>query len=427
MACASGSTRRRVADRSRMPTAEFDLPDRHLDLPTAPPTPFPERGAAEAAVLDEVRTRLADNRFLRERNFAITYSGFPNQIADRVEELTRGTFFVEWADESETGTLSFEREAVRMMGSLLGARDGAGVITTGGTESNLAALRLMRNLGRRARPQVVAPVTMHFSFRLGAELMGIELVEIDVDDALAPRIEDVEAAITANTVGLVCSAPAGSFGLLDPIEAFSDLAVRKGLPLHVDGAFGGFILPFMRDLGYEIPPFDFSLPGVTTMMTDGHKLGLLPVATGFFIARDPAIFESIPTERTLIHTTSSTKPGSRAATAWATFRHLGREGYRRSTEHVLALRDRIVDGVTAIEGMQLIAPPLISVVAFTSETIDLHDVHELMADGGWGQGYGEIRGRPFIRLSIHPSREMSAADGFVAAFEAAVARARRRS
>jgi len=313
-----------------------------------------------------------------------------------------------------------------MMASLLGAPDGAGVITTGGTESNLAALRLMRNRGGRSAPEVIAPVTMHFSFRLGAELMGIRLIEIPVGEDFRPRIEDVERAVTPNTVGLVASAPAGSFGLLDPIEAFSDLAARKGLPLHVDAAFGGFILPFMRDLGYEVPPFDFSLPGVSTMMTDGHKLGLLPIATGFFLARDPEWFEAIPTERTLIHTTSSTKPGSRAATAWATIRHLGHEGYRASTAHLLAVRDRIVDGVTAIPGMTLIAPPLISVVGFTSDTIDLHDVHELMADDGWGQTYGEIRGRPFIRLSIHPSRSMDAAEGFVTAFAGAVQRARRR-
>ena len=123
-----------------------------------------------------------------------------------------------------------------MMASLLGGDAAAGgFITTGGTESNLAAMRLARNTGRQAEPEIIAPVTMHFSFRLGAELMGIRLVEIDVDDeTYLPRIEDVEKAITPRTVGLVCSAPGGSFGVLDPIEAFADLARRKGLYLHVD-------------------------------------------------------------------------------------------------------------------------------------------------------------------------------------------------
>jgi tyrosine decarboxylase/aspartate 1-decarboxylase len=408
-----------------MATAEFDLPAGHLTLPVAPPTPFPDSGATEDAVIADVTARLGENRFPPERNFAITYSGTPQAISRRVDALAQGTFFVEWADETETGTLGLEREAVRMMGSLLGAPEAAGVITTGGTESNIAALRLMRNQSRRSAPEVIAPVTMHFSFRLGAELLGIRLVEIDVGEDFRPRIEDVARAITPDTVGLVASAPAGSFGVMDPVEAFADLATRHGLPLHVDAAFGGFILPFMRDLGYEVPPFDFVLPGVTTMMTDGHKLGLLPIATGFFLSREPELFETIPTERTLIHTTSSTKPGSRAAAAWATFRHLGRAGYVASTAHVLGLRDRIVQGITAIPGMTLMAPPFITVVGFASNDIDLRQVHERLASDGWGQGYGELRGRPFIRLSIHPSRTVEAADGFVRAFEHAAHEARR--
>jgi tyrosine decarboxylase / aspartate 1-decarboxylase len=408
-----------------MASAEFDLPAEHLTLPVAPTTAFPEVGETEDVVVAQVEARLRENRFPPERNFAITYSGTPQAISRRVESLAQGTFFVEWAGETETGTLGLEREAIRMMGALLGAPEAAGMITTGGTESNIAALRLMRNRAQRSAPEVIAPVTMHFSFRLGAELLGIRLVEIDVGDDFRPRIDDVVRAITPNTVGLVASAPAGSFGVMDPIEAFADLAVRRDLPLHVDAAFGGFILPFMRDLGRDVPPFDFALPGVTTMMTDGHKLGLLPIATGFFLARDPQLFETIPTERTLIHTTSSTKPGSRAAAAWATFRHLGRAGYVASTAHVLALRDRIVGGVTAIPGMALMAPPFITVVGFTSDTIDLRQVHEQLSSDGWGQSYGELRGRSFIRLSIHPSRTIEAANGFVRAFEQAAQGARR--
>jgi tyrosine decarboxylase/aspartate 1-decarboxylase len=408
-----------------MASAEFDLPAGHLTLPTAPPTAFPVAGEPEDDVIAKLTSRLRDNRFPPERNFAITYSGTPHAISRRVEGLALGTFFVEWADESETGTLNLEREAIRMIGALLGAPEAAGVSTPGGTESNIAALRVMRTRSRRSAPEVIAPVTMHFSFRLGAELLGIRLVEIDVGDDFRPRIEDVARAITPNTVGLVASAPAGSFGILDPVEAFADLAERRGLPLHVDAAFGGFILPFMRELGHAVPPFDFALPGVTTMMADGHKLGLLPIATGFFLARDPDLFETIPTERTLIHTTSSTKPGSRAASAWATFRHLGRAGYVASTAHVLSLRDRIVAGVTAIPGMTLIAAPLITVVGFRSDDIDLRTVHETMANEGWGQSYGEVRGIPFIRLSIHPSRTVEAADGFVEAFARAALAARR--
>ena len=238
-----------------MPAAEFDLPAGHLDAPGLPAVRFPETGRPEADVLDDVRGRFDEDRFEPDKNFSITYSGIPSAISREVEALARGRFFVEWARETELGTWSMEREAVAMMASLLGGDgEAGGFITTGGTESNLAAMRLARNTGRQAEPEIIAPVTMHFSFRLGAELMGIRLVEIDVDDeTYLPRIEDVERAITPRTVGLVCSAPGGSFGVLDPVEAFADLARRTGLYLHVDAAFGGFILPFMRDLGHADP------------------------------------------------------------------------------------------------------------------------------------------------------------------------------
>src|SRR4029078_1012719 len=142
-----------------------------------------DMGRPEADVLDDVRGRFDEDRFEPDRNFSITHREIPPAISRRVEELARGRFFVEWARETELGTWSMEREAVAMMASLLGGDERTGgLITTGGTESNLAAMRLARNLLAKPQPEIIAPVTMHFSFRLGAELMGIKVVEGDVDD-----------------------------------------------------------------------------------------------------------------------------------------------------------------------------------------------------------------------------------------------------
>ena len=247
-----------------------------------------------------------------------------------------------------------------MMASLLGdAGRRAASSRPAAPSPTWPSMRLARNNGRRAEPEIIAPVTMHFSFRLGAELMGIRLVEIDVDDeTYLPRIEDVERAITPRTVGLVCSAPGGNFGMLDPIEAFADLALAEGPATSTSTPrSAGSSCRSCATSGTRSRRSTSRSTGVTSIMTDGHKLGLLPIATGFFLVTRRGLFEAIPTERTLIHTTSSTKPGSRAAGAWATFRAPGPRGLSRvhgARAEPCATSSRT--GVTAIPGMSLAAP-----------------------------------------------------------------------
>lgn len=64
-------------------------------------------------------------------------------------------------------------------------------------------------------------------------------------------------AIDSNTVLLVASAPQYPHGLVDPVREVAALAREKKLPLHVDSCIGGFILPWIKKLGYDVPDFDF--------------------------------------------------------------------------------------------------------------------------------------------------------------------------
>jgi tyrosine decarboxylase / aspartate 1-decarboxylase len=382
-----------------------------------PPTPFPEQGLPEESVLASVQEHLKADPYETAKNFGISYVGPPHPIAAKAAQIAAETVFVDWASDMFPGTQRLEKEAVRMVGSLLGASDPAGFITSGGTESNMLAVRLARDLAGKTEPEMVMPETAHFSFRLGAELFGIRIRSIPVGDDLRPDMSGVESLLNRNTVALICSAPEGHLGVLDPVEEFSRLAERTGIYLHVDAAFGGFILPFMRELEYPIPPFDFGLPGVRSMMTDGHKLGLLPVATGFFIVRDRADLQALPTEETLIHTLTSTKPGGNAAAAWAVISHLGKEGYRQYVRDVLDVVRIICEGVERIPGLRLVVPPLITVVNITSDTLDVEKVYSGLRRRGWGTTFGEVKGRPHIRLSIHPRRDRAHAEGFVRALE----------
>ncbi len=399
---------------------EFDRSEDRPVVPMPPPMAFPDRGMPESEVLGEIEARLAHDPYPVERNFGVSYVGPPHPIVERVRPLAAGRFFVEWAREMNPGTDRLEKEAVRMLGSLLGHPDAVGFITSGGTESNLLALRLARNLAAKPEPEVVLPASAHYSFRLGAELLGLRLREIPVDAAMRPDMARAEQLINRHTVALVCSAPEGSYGQIDPVEAFAEMAQRKGLYLHVDAAFGGFVLPFLRELGHPIPAFDFTLPGVSSIMTDGHKLGLLPVATGFFLVRDAAMLSVIPAESTVIHTITATKPGDHAVAAWAVMRHLGREGYRESARRLLKVVQIVSDGIERIEGLRLLVRPLIGVINFTSDGDDVERLHLELRRRGWGSTYGQSGDVGRIRLSIHPHRDTAHARQFVKALSEAV-------
>ena len=399
---------------------EFEKAKVRPEFYMAPPTRFPESGLSEEEVLGGVEELLSLNPYRTENDFGVSYVGPPHPISRRVSELAIGTYFVEWAQEMMPGPLRLEKEAVRMMASLLGKPDAVGFITNGGTESNISAMRLARNLANVSEPEVVMPESGHYSFRIAAELMGIRLREARLGDDFKPDMNEVESLINRNTIALLCTIPGGAFMLPDPVAEFADLAHRKGIYLHVDGAFGGFILPFMRELGYDVPPFDFDLPGVSSIMTDGHKLGLMPVATGFLLVRDEDMLKAIPTEETHIHNLTATKHGERSATAWAILRRLGRRGYVDSTRHVLEIVDFIARGIENIEGMRLVVKPFITLVSFTSDVYDMDGIHQEMLERGAGHIFGTFRGIKYMRLSVHPHRDMEHARQFLEALEDSV-------
>ena len=400
---------------------EFERTADRPEFPMPDPTPFPEDGIDGAQVLGAVRERLSLNPFEVENDFSISYVGPPHPISKPVAELAAGSFFVEWAREAQPGPYRLEKEAVRMMASLLGCPEAVGFITNGGTESNVSALRLARNLSRESAPEVILPESAHYSFRVGAELLGIRLREVPLGDDFLPDMNQVEDLINDHTIALVCSAPDGAMGIMDPVEAFAELAHRRDLYLHVDGAFGGFIYPFMRDLGIEVPPFDFSLPGVSSFMTDGHKLGLMPIATGFFLVRDEKMLDAIPTHDTVIHNLTATKNGERAAVAWAVMQHLGRRGYVESVRGVLDIVDLVVEAIERIDGLRLVVKPFMTLVNFTSDEYDVERIHRELSARGWGSSYGVHHGIPRIRFSIHPHRDLDHAQRLLNALEEAVA------
>ena len=171
------------------------------------------------------------------------------------------------------------------LGDLLGKRDIHGHIITGGTEANIMAMRAARNTFRlknqkSQNPEIIVPKSAHFSFKKAADMLCLNLKEAELDSNYKVDICSVEELISEKTVAVVGVAGTTELGKVDPVEDLSNICLENDIYLHVDAAFGGYSIPFLNEIGYELPKFDFNLRGVCSITIDPHKMGLAPIPTG---------------------------------------------------------------------------------------------------------------------------------------------------
>lgn len=185
-----------------------------------------------------------------------------------------------------------EAEVIAWCAQLYGdnSNEICGNITPGGTFSIMEAMRTYKEWAKEVkhinRPNMVVPSTVHAAFDKGAKDYGIRLIKVPVDPKT--QCADVKAMakkINSNTIALVGSAPSFPCGAIDPITELSSLAIKHGIGLHVDACLGGFLLPFVKDAGYEIQRFGFDLPGVTSVSMDPHKYGQTPKGSSIVMFR----------------------------------------------------------------------------------------------------------------------------------------------
>jgi len=378
-----------------------------------PSIPFPGKGLKQEEALRLVEARLSLDT-PPDRNLSF-FGVKAHDFSKKVFSIAMDRFQVGFSKDVYPGTYRMAQECVRMIGSLLGAPDASGFLTTGGTESNLSAVRLARNIGGKKKPELVMPVTGHYSFHLASELFGLRVRLAGVDEALSPKMDKVEREINENTVMLACTAPEPMMGVIDPVEEFGELAEEHGLYLHVDSAVGGFILPFMRDLGYDVPPFDFNVPQVSSMTADPHKLGMQQKPTSSFIIRDRSYFDAIPVEKVFIPALSASgRAGASAASLWALFNHLGRDGYNRYIKNALELTKLAANEISGIDGLRLLMDPMVTIITFSSGKNDV-EICEKMNKKGWIIGISEhiVTKDKFIRIFIHPLKTKSVIEKFL--------------
>jgi glutamate/tyrosine decarboxylase-like PLP-dependent enzyme len=293
-----------------------------------------------------------------------------------------------------------EDEVVEMALSIFNApADARGFMTTGGTESIIQAIQTCRDWTRKQRNEpklrgnIVAAESVHPAFNKGAKLMDLEVRRAPVGPDFRADPAAIEALIDDETIMIVGSVPCFPYGVIDPIEALGALAERRGLWLHVDACVGGYLAPFAKMIGRDIPAFDFSVAGVSSISADLHKFGFAPkpASTVFYRTPDKAEFNDFdfsgwPNGRFLTSTIVGTRPAGGVAAAWATFEFLGVEGYKQIARHLLSFVDTYRQRIEAIDGLKVIGDPHLSIVAYGSEDFDVFRVAEIMQAKGWLPG-----------------------------------------
>jgi glutamate/tyrosine decarboxylase-like PLP-dependent enzyme len=196
--------------------------------------------------------------------------------------------------------------------------------------------------------------------------------------------------VTSNTVLIVGSAPNYPHGMVDPIPELAALAGERGISFHTDACVGGFLLPFMERLGHEVPPFDFRVPGVTTISADVHKYGYATKGVSVIAHRGQAslrhqmfLYEDWPGGLYGSPAMAGARPAAPIAAAWAVMQYLGEEGYLRLTGIVMDAAQRLREGIASTPRLQIWGDPLASVLAFGSSEIDVMAVGDAMDDKGW--------------------------------------------
>ncbi len=299
-------------------------------------------------------------------------------------------------------TTKFEAEIVAMTAAMLGAGANAsddpsqaigGTVSSGGTESILLAMKTYRDYARDrkgiTRPEMVVPASAHAAFDKAAQYFKIKMVRVPVDARYQADVAAMRKAITRNTIVIVGSAPSYPHGTIDPIAELSEMARKKGIGFHTDACLGGFVLPWAEKLGYEVPPFDFRLPGVTSISADTHKYGYAAKGTSVVLYRGQELrrfqyytIADWPGGLYFSPTFAGSRPGALSAACWASLVTVGEQGYLDATRRILETAATIKAGLAEIPELRILGDPL-WVVAFASDTLDIYRVMDFMSARHW--------------------------------------------
>lgn len=404
---------------------------------------LPPEGRPRAEILDELRTmaKLEDATWETGRVSGTMYCGDHSHYDFLTEAFGLYAHVNVLQRDICPSATRFEGEIIAMTLDMLHAdavtdTEPAGLVTSGGSGSiahaMLAYREQARAAGRNGRLNIVKPETAHPAFDKACHLFDLELRVVPVNpDTTVVDPADVAAAIDDNTIAIIGSATNYGYGTVDPITELGQLALERGVGLHVDGCLGGFILPWGIELGYDIPLFDFRVPGVTTISADTHKYGYAFKGTSVLAFRDKALRNSqyfFNTSWTGGKYCSPGMDGSRSggllAATWASMVSLGREGYMDYARQIFATAAHMQDAVRSHPELRILGNPTFC-FSFTSTgegtgAFDIYHINDFLRQRGWrfnGQQYPNA-----IHMAVtRPQTQAGVAEAFTSDLAEAVA------
>jgi sphinganine-1-phosphate aldolase len=365
---------------------------------------LPDRGIPHEELLERLRVLArGDADWQGHRVFSLVY-----HLSDAHTEFLKaahGRFF----SANGLNPMAFkslrrmESDVVRMTADLFhGDRNVVGTLTSGGTESILLAVLACREHARRhrpwiLRPEIVVPASAHAAFYKAGQYFDVRIVKAPLADDFRADVDAVRRRINWKTIALVASAPCYPYGVVDPIPEMADLAARRGLALHVDACLGGYLLPFVERLpadpqAGQIPPFDFRVPGVTSISADVHKYGYAAKGASTLLYRGMDRLKSQFSVETdwcggvyVSPTLAGTRPGGAIAAAWAALNAIGNDGYEANARTLMQVTRTFREGIRDTPGLRVFGMPAMSVLSFGSAPggPDIYAVGDFLEAQGW--------------------------------------------
>jgi len=263
------------------------------------------------------------------------------------------------------GTMALEQLLIRRFGGLFHNPEAGGYATSGGTESNIQALRLAKvRRSDSVQPNVIVPGSAHFSFKKACDILGLEMRRVPLTKDFRMDADLAAEQVDRNTIALVGVAGTTEYGMVDPVTALGKIACQDDLFFHVDAAFGGMVIPFLSDP----VPFDFAVPGVTTIAVDPHKMGMSTIPCGCLLTREPDLLNTLNIDTPYLtvkqeYTLAGTRPGAPVAGALAVMDYLGVEGMKAVVAGCMKNTGRLIAALETF-GIPRAATPDVNVATF---------------------------------------------------------------